>query len=296
MTADLSRRLEAYSSSVVTFIDDDGYPSSFRCVPVIGVEGKLSLAKPRMLRVKPGPAGLLCHFHDEGLWNQRSFVAKGELRVSDEEIIFTPTSLVEGLAKGRRMIALLSTGRRRARQYLQRRGLPRPEIPWGELRAIKTTVFPLRPQPVLYLSAAYLVVAASGTWLATASDLPAQALGLRSGLSVLTDFFVGFGTALSAPFALLVVLVALNVALWAGRRVATAITLLGTAFTAGMLAEPIFWEFLSPTTTGPIRAVIAANIVIPLSLARAAWSLRSIPSVGGKAPGELSRLGDSYPG
>ena len=202
---------------MVTFVDSDGYPSSFRCVPVVGVGGELSFAAPRSLRVIPGPAGLLCHFHDEGLWNQRSFVAKGELKVSDNDIIFTPTSFVEGLAKGRRMIGLLTTGRRRAHQYLQRRGLPRPEVPWGELRAIRKTVFPTRPQPVLYLSAAYLVVAAFGTWLATASDLPAQALGLRSGLPVLRDFFVGFGTALSAPFALLVVLVALNVALWAGQ-------------------------------------------------------------------------------
>jgi hypothetical protein len=64
----LLRLLRQYPSAVVAFVDDDGYPASFRCHPVPDEAGEvLVLVPPAGVTPQEGRGGLLCHSHDERL-------------------------------------------------------------------------------------------------------------------------------------------------------------------------------------------------------------------------------------
>jgi hypothetical protein len=86
--------------------------------------------------LRPGPASLLCHSHDEQLWNLRSFAAVGDLRPDGDRWIFTPTRFVPGGAPAGPlgMIRVVRQLRAAAAKYLRARGLGRPTIPWAEYK------------------------------------------------------------------------------------------------------------------------------------------------------------------
>ena len=139
---------------------------------------------------------------------------------------------------------------------------------------------------IIRVSGAYLATAGVGTLLAVRDGLVGRPFGWDFGLGPLLGFFVGLGTALSAPLALLLGLVAairlLISAADRGRRAAGLIFLLGTGFFIGMLAEPITWELaLSGTVTGLVAAVVMANLVLPALLAILASSLRGATAPSG---------------
>jgi hypothetical protein len=80
MWADIVKYLAEYPSAVLTIVDDGGYPFSFRCKPEPDASSQtLRLQLPEGLSVKPGPAGILCHKHDELLFNMKSFGVSGTL-------------------------------------------------------------------------------------------------------------------------------------------------------------------------------------------------------------------------
>ena len=88
--------------------------------------------------LRDGPASLLCHWHDDHLWKQRSFVARGQFARDGAGWRFTPTQLIPGiedspLALGR----FLLHARGVAGAYLAKRHLPRPVIPWADIIRIK---------------------------------------------------------------------------------------------------------------------------------------------------------------
>jgi hypothetical protein len=91
------------------------------------------------LPLQPGPAGLLCHRHDERLWNQRSFLVRGRLDRDGDDWLFHPLQLVEGVGYGGipGMVRFVMGARRQAGRYLAARHLTRPEIPWVEVLAVK---------------------------------------------------------------------------------------------------------------------------------------------------------------
>jgi hypothetical protein len=99
----------------------------------------------------------------------------------------------------------------------------------------------------------YIVNNGVGLAIAVADDLGASPLGISTGLDPEVDFFFR-GTALCAPFMLLVVLAVL-VALIFGDRAELALRGLivcGIFSAAGMLAEPITYRVLSPGgSSGP---------------------------------------------
>ncbi|MDP8958415.1 MAG: hypothetical protein M3N51_04270 [Actinomycetota bacterium] len=272
MTAETAGRVGDFPSAVLTFVDESGYPFSLR-VRVEPAGEEVRVVVPEGVEVRPGPAGLLCHSHDEELWNQKSFSARGRLSRS-EGWLFSPERHVEGLGKGGwvRLVRLMLQGRRRAEAYLAARGLERPAIAWEELDAVKREVFPgwgtrgVRVALVA-VSSLYLANAALGTVLALRDGLPARPLGISTGLPPLWDFTVGLGTALSAPLILLVALAVLNVLLFRppAHRAALALAVLAAGFTAGALVEPVTWSLLGPASPNdPILLVVAGgNILIP---------------------------------
>jgi hypothetical protein len=131
-------QLARYDSAVLNGLDADGYPYSVRCHPQPDAATRTLLLADVVAPLRDGPASLLCHWHDARLWNQRSFVARGQLTRDGAGWRFTPTQLIPGidnspLALGRFFIHARGV----AAGYLAKRGLPRPIIPWAEIIRIK---------------------------------------------------------------------------------------------------------------------------------------------------------------
>lgn len=147
MWDEICKYLPTYSSAVVTGIDQSGYPFSVRCVPELDAGARvLRVALPGYSGIREGPAGLLCHMHDEQLWNLKSFVVRGSLEQDSQGWLFRPRQFIPGAGIGGTigMINFLRDGRRTAEQYLKKRGLARPKIAWEDIHATWTAVKELR--------------------------------------------------------------------------------------------------------------------------------------------------------
>jgi hypothetical protein len=144
MWDEVATRLPEYASAVLTWRDAEGYPYSIRCVPraEAGSQSFLIVAPPGA-PLQVGPASLLCHKHDEWLWHQRSFLARGTLERAgageDAGWRFRLRSFVPGMGEGGApaMLRFIVGARRAAGRYLAHRGLPCPVVPWGSLNVIK---------------------------------------------------------------------------------------------------------------------------------------------------------------
>jgi hypothetical protein len=92
--------------------------------------------------LRPGPGSLLCHSHDENLWNLKSFLVRGVLFRYAGGWTFEPVQFIPGAGIGGlpTMIRFLAGSRRNAGRYLKKRGLERPRIPWDEINAAKKAV------------------------------------------------------------------------------------------------------------------------------------------------------------
>ena len=91
---------------------------------------------------RAGPATLLCHSHDENLWNLKSFLVRGVLAKDDGGWSFEPGQFIPGAGIGGlpAMLRFFIGSRRNAGRYLKKRGLARPRIPWDEINAAKRAV------------------------------------------------------------------------------------------------------------------------------------------------------------
>lgn len=137
MWAEIEKNLAAFESGVLNARDAGGYPYSVRCRPRPDPQaGVVRLDLAGGGAVRPGPASLLCHTHDEELWNQRAVLVLGRLEGTGQARVFRPERTVGGM--GFRAAARMLIGARRTTSaYLKKRGLARPRIPWGEIEAIK---------------------------------------------------------------------------------------------------------------------------------------------------------------
>lgn len=142
MWDELYRHLMGFDTAVLNGSDAEGYPYSIRCRPIPDPSAgllKLDLGLAGA-DIRPGPASLLCHEHDEELWNQKAFLVRGRLDLGAEGgLAFVPERFVPGVGIGgaRGMIRFLFGARRSAAAYLKKRGLARPRVRWDELEAIK---------------------------------------------------------------------------------------------------------------------------------------------------------------
>jgi hypothetical protein len=141
MWAEVRRHLRGFSSPVLTGLDVDGYPFSIRCSPEPDeAQQVLRVHLPGWARIRQGPASLLCHGHNQLLWNLRSFMVRGTLEPAGSETwLFRPTRFVPGIGISglAGMVRFAFAKRRTARRYLERRGLPRPTIDWAQLKALQ---------------------------------------------------------------------------------------------------------------------------------------------------------------
>jgi hypothetical protein len=137
MWAEIEKGLAASETGVLNATDPDGYPYSarYRLLPDPQA-AVLRLDLDGGGAVRPGPASLLCHNHDEELWNQKVFLLLGRLEGSGHELVFRPERTVGGM--GTRAAARMLIGARKATSaYLKKRGLERPRIPWDEVEEVQ---------------------------------------------------------------------------------------------------------------------------------------------------------------
>ncbi len=139
MWDDMVRHMVGFSSAVLTGVDTSGYPFSMRCKPEIDASRKvLRVQVPEYADIRPGPTGLLCHKHDEELWNLKSFIVRGTLESGSRGWLFHPQKFTPGAGIGGLlgMVKFLRSGRRTAQRYLDKHDLSRPNIPWDEIQAL----------------------------------------------------------------------------------------------------------------------------------------------------------------
>lgn len=140
MWAEIEKYLPQFESAVLNARDAEGYPYSVRCGPEHDrPAGILRIDLAGRTDVQPGPASLLCHSHDEKLWNQKIFLLRGRLEVTGEGHAFRPEKFVPSIGTGGPigMVRMLLGVRKASAAYLKKRGLARPRIPWGEIEALK---------------------------------------------------------------------------------------------------------------------------------------------------------------
>jgi hypothetical protein len=122
-------------------IDAEGYPYSIRVTYEVDDTAQvLWLDMPESANLEAGPAGLLGHYHDDLLWNQTNFVVRGTLEKRGRDWRFTPTQLIPSAGSAMGAVKFIFNGQRTAKQYLAKRNIPRPQVPWAELEAVKNSV------------------------------------------------------------------------------------------------------------------------------------------------------------
>lgn len=135
---------------MLTGLDSDGYPVSIRCeLSLDETQQALSLLLPGWTRLTPGPASILCHVHNQLLWDLRSFMIRGTLEPTEGDTwLFRPSRFVPGIGIGglAGMVRFALAKRRTARRYLESRGLTRPRIDWEQLKRLQARARQ-RPEP-----------------------------------------------------------------------------------------------------------------------------------------------------
>lgn len=133
--------LSSYSSATLTLVDAAGYPFSIRCTPKPDPSQKRLTIEPlEGLPIWQGPASLMCHSHDEFLWELKSFLVRGNLEIEGAVWGFYPSKYVKSGASSSRpidQIKGLMNARATAKKYLEKRGIPRPKIPWNDLKLLR---------------------------------------------------------------------------------------------------------------------------------------------------------------
>ena len=140
MWNDIVTQLAKFPTAVLTAVDPDGYPFSIRCTPQIDRERQvLRIPYNGETCLKPGPAGLLCHFHNDQLWDLKSFQVLGQLEQAEGSWVFHPERFIpgNGLLGPLDQMKSLFKARADAKKYLQKRGLPRPKVHWDEINQVK---------------------------------------------------------------------------------------------------------------------------------------------------------------
>ncbi|RAK31848.1 pyridoxamine 5'-phosphate oxidase [Actinoplanes lutulentus] len=135
--------LAAFDSVVLTAVDEAGAPVLLRTT-VTAEDGGYRVAVPSDVLVAAGQAGLLVHRHDDSLWNLYNASVRGELVTDERGWLLRPERLVEPGARHDAgpldQLRILRATRAATKNYLNRRGLARPSIPWAEYRTIRSRI------------------------------------------------------------------------------------------------------------------------------------------------------------
>jgi len=130
--------LGRFPTAVLGAVDAAGAPLLMRTTVTPVAEGFEVRAEPNAA-VAAGPASLLVHEHDEKLSAAYTALIPGRLsELGEGRWLLAPDRVIEPIGTGRVADALhlVRGGRRATTQYLNRRGLERPRVPWAEYRKL----------------------------------------------------------------------------------------------------------------------------------------------------------------
>jgi len=136
----------AYPTGVLTTIDPGGYPASVRCQVEFDEAGEL-VAFPSLSAQAIGGQGKACllfHRHKADFSGQHELMIRGELTAGDGGITLRPEAFLTGsgsLTSDRMPVSgtmterfrFMLVGRRKAREYLAKRGQPWTPRPWKKM-------------------------------------------------------------------------------------------------------------------------------------------------------------------
>ena len=88
--------LPGFDTAVISGFEADGQPYSLRCHVLVAGNELMRLQLPAGTPLVNGPACLLCHSHDERLWNLKSFAVRGSLDRDEEGWLFRPEQFIPG--------------------------------------------------------------------------------------------------------------------------------------------------------------------------------------------------------
>ncbi len=140
MWNEIVKHLGKFPSAVLTGIDADGYPFSLRCTPQLDDSRKvLLIARSGAALIQTGPAGLLCHSHNDQLWEIKSIQILGRLEQAGQNWVLHPERFIPGggIQGQISQMQILWKARSDAKKYLQKRGLPWPKVRWEGFQATK---------------------------------------------------------------------------------------------------------------------------------------------------------------
>ncbi len=137
MWDEAAKWLNKFPDAVLTVIDGDGYPASVRVSTSTydSASGELPVLLPDAVAGGEGPACLLCHSHDEKLWNLQMVTIGGTLQKRDGAWVFRTASFNPPSKLA--IVDFIRNARRSAQKYLDKRGLARPEVNWAAIKEIQ---------------------------------------------------------------------------------------------------------------------------------------------------------------
>jgi hypothetical protein len=128
--------LAKYPEVVVSALDVDGYPFSTRqsSERYDAATGVLPVALPEVIRPSGGAANLLCHSHDESLWNLSAVHVRGTLKRTGDTWVFVSSAFAP---PQRLALWHLSTRMRSAsRRYRAQRPQQAADVNWTAIAQI----------------------------------------------------------------------------------------------------------------------------------------------------------------
>ncbi|OBF34238.1 hypothetical protein A5724_16935 [Mycobacterium sp. ACS1612] len=140
MWAEAAKWLAKFGETVVTGVDEDGYPVSVR-VATSGYDsatGALPVHFPPELRILEGPANLLSHSHDDKMWHLQMIQIKGRIERRGERWVFQSTHF--DAPSKLAFLQFLRSNNASAQKYLDKRGLKRPAVNWAAVKEIQRRV------------------------------------------------------------------------------------------------------------------------------------------------------------
>jgi hypothetical protein len=140
MWTEIEKHLPQFESAVLNARDGEGHPYSVRCRPEQDrPAGIIRIDISDGTNLRSGPASLLCHSHDEELWDQKIFLLRGSLEETDEGPVFRPEKFVPSIGTGGPLgtVRMILGVRKATSAYLKKRNLKRPRIPWPEIADLK---------------------------------------------------------------------------------------------------------------------------------------------------------------
>lgn len=137
MWTEAAKWLNKFDEAVLTVTDHDGYPFSVRVATrsYDATTGELSVSPVHIPHAVDGPANLLCHSHDEKLWNLQMLNVKGTIEKRDTAWVFRTKSFEPPSKLA--ILDFVRNARRSARKYLDKRGLAPPEVNWAAIKEIQ---------------------------------------------------------------------------------------------------------------------------------------------------------------